>query len=170
MERYGGSKTGSRSSGVNKVFLLNTVHGLKSHNKREEEEDCWRQHALDHRAQGRGRPSNTSPPRRREPTESGDRRVTDTSEADARRFWAEQKERAMAATTPSVDTAPAGVVSVTESSDRRKSRKRERLDESPSGSSSSDGDGERKKRKEGAKKKKKTKKQKKKEKKRKGKK
>lgn len=31
---------------VNKKFLLNTVVGLKSHNRREEEEDCWRQYRL----------------------------------------------------------------------------------------------------------------------------
>ncbi|CAN0544872.1 unnamed protein product, partial [Ectocarpus sp. 12 AP-2014] len=35
------SRGGSGRAGVNKNFLLNTVHGLKSHNKREEEEDCW---------------------------------------------------------------------------------------------------------------------------------
>ncbi|CAM9164783.1 unnamed protein product [Choristocarpus tenellus] len=40
-------------SGVNKTFLLNTMMGLKSHNRREEEEDCWRQHRVQEEAKER---------------------------------------------------------------------------------------------------------------------
>lgn len=150
MERQADNRRGSRPSGVNKVFLLNTVHGLKSHNKREEEEDCWRQHALDRKAQGRDGPSNTSyPPRRREPTEAVGESAAGASEADARRFWAEQKERAMKATTPPIDATPGvggGSLPVAESGgDRLKSRKRERQDGGSGRSSSPDVDRKRKK-------------------------
>ncbi|CAM9174053.1 unnamed protein product [Hapterophycus canaliculatus] len=149
MERRGGGGAGSRPSGVNKIFLLNTVHGLKSHNKREEEEDCWRQHALGHKADRWDRPSNTAAPGRGEPKEEINETAGGISEADARKFWAEQKERAMKATTPPIDTTPAaggGSSPVAESSDRLKSRKRERLDESPGGSSDLDADRKSKKR------------------------
>jgi hypothetical protein len=31
---------------VNKAFLANTIRSVESHNRREETEDCWRQHDL----------------------------------------------------------------------------------------------------------------------------
>ena len=31
---------------VNKVYLLNTIHSVSNHNRREEESDCWRKHKL----------------------------------------------------------------------------------------------------------------------------
>jgi hypothetical protein len=34
---------------VNKVFLINTILSTESHNRKEEVEDCWRQHNLQKR-------------------------------------------------------------------------------------------------------------------------
>lgn len=103
MPREDMGRGGSGRAGVNKNFLLNTVHGLKSHNKREEEEDCWRQHGLEQRARERLLAHDANRNRPKIPADGGDTSASHTSDVDARRFWAERKERAMIATTPAID-------------------------------------------------------------------
>lgn len=119
MQWQEGSRVGGcRAGTVNKKFLINTVRGLKSHNKREEEEDCWRQHDLDQKAQQRQqRPSlshNTCRARRPEISiidTAATKASTDASEVDTREFWAEQKQRVMtAASSSSVGTAATGTI------------------------------------------------------------
>ncbi|CAM9426841.1 unnamed protein product [Ectocarpus sp. 6 AP-2014] len=107
MPRDGMNRGGSSRAGVNKNFLLNTVHGLKSHNKREEEEDCWRQHGLEQRARERLLAHDANRNRRKVPADGGDTSASHASDVDARRFWAERKERTMTATTPAIDPSAA---------------------------------------------------------------
>ncbi|CAN0114319.1 unnamed protein product [Ectocarpus sp. 12 AP-2014] len=109
MPREDISRGGSGRAGVNKNFLLNTVHGLKSHNKREEEEDCWRQHDLEQRARERLLAHDANRNRRQVPADGGDTSASHVSDVDARRFWAERKERAMTATTPAIEPNAAAV-------------------------------------------------------------
>lgn len=98
MQAQAGGRGGSHRAGVNKKFLLNTVHGLKSHNKREEEEDCWRQHDLDQKAKGRRLSRGAAgQARRKKPTDEAYGAASPVPEVDTRQFWAEQKRKAMAA-------------------------------------------------------------------------
>lgn len=100
MQVQAGGKGRSPRAAVNKKFLLNTVHGLKSHNKREEEEDCWRQHNLDQKArEGRRSRSHDAGFRARSEssTDSVHRAASPVLEADTRQFWAEQKRKAVTA-------------------------------------------------------------------------
>lgn len=85
---------------VNTKFLINTVHGIGSHNRREEVEDCWRQRRLEQRDDKQ---------RTRLSSATGDRRgellyqkaaveKAAASVGGTRTFWAEQKKRVMTAT------------------------------------------------------------------------
>lgn len=106
---------------VNKQFLLNTVAGVKSHNRREEEEDCWRQHRLQEEQQQqqyrpRARPDGSTDlrtlinqkrrqeNRKMENSVRPDNRMgssgassTNSAAGSSREFWAEAKLRAMTA-------------------------------------------------------------------------
>ncbi|CBJ31508.1 expressed unknown protein [Ectocarpus siliculosus] len=126
MPRDDMSRGGSGRAGVNKNFLLNTVHGLKSHNKREEEEDCWRQHGLEQRARERLLAHDANRNRRNVPADGGDTSASHASDVDARRFWAERKERTMTATTPAID--PSAAAAATGGSSPSVDRKRQRED------------------------------------------
>lgn len=129
MPREDMSRGGSGRAEVNKNFLLNTVHGLKSHNKREEEEDCWRQHSLEQKARERQLAHDTNRNRGKDLAEEAGTSASHASDVDARRFWAEQKERAMTAITPAIDPSAAatGQGSSPLSVDRK--RKREHSEE-----------------------------------------
>lgn len=84
--------TGSSSrAGINRQFLLSTVYGLESHNRREEENDCWRQHRLEQSLEN-GVPNATAE-RQQKTTTTAPR--AHASATCARIFWAEQKRRAM---------------------------------------------------------------------------
>lgn len=79
---------------INKKFILNTVDGMKSYNRREEEEDCWRQHRLEEEAHHRVTlPTN----RRRENNLNREvpKRTPTIHIDDERKFWADKKARAM---------------------------------------------------------------------------
>lgn len=98
MQRPGGVGATSRAV-VNTKFLINTVHGIGSHNRREEVEDCWRQRRLeqqDHKQ--RTRLSNATGDRRGElPYQKAAVEEAAASVDDTRTFWAEQKQRVMTA-------------------------------------------------------------------------
>lgn len=83
--------------GVNRQFLLNTVHGLNSHNRREEEEDCWRQHRLERESRCPGLPKGGSQSRHGGSADKESTSAAHPSTVDARRYWAEEKQRAMTA-------------------------------------------------------------------------
>lgn len=146
MQGQAGGRAGSHRAGVNKKFLLNTVHGLKSHNKREEEEDCWRQHDLDLKAQARSRSHDAACRARRErPTEEVHRAASPVPDADTRQFWAERKRKAMTAAlaTSSVGAPVDGGrwPDAAKHGDGGKSRERERSDGSADDGASLSGDG-----------------------------
>lgn len=158
MQGQAGGRGGSPRAGVNKKFLLNTVHGLKSHNKREEEEDCWRQHNLDqnkaNKANGRSRSREACRRERRDnSTDAVHEAASPISEVDTRQFWAEQKRKAMTA----LSTPPVGAPLTV---GRCKSRERARSDGSADGATLSDDDSKKKRRRKGEKKAKKKKKRK----------
>lgn len=90
MPRVTGSGAISRA-GVNRQFLLSTVYGLESHNRREEENDCWRQHRLE-QSLDNGLPNATGERQQKTTTTAPRAHASTTS---ARIFWAEQKRRAM---------------------------------------------------------------------------
>ena len=46
MRHSNGSERRNSRADVNKVYLLNTIHSISTHNRREEESDCWRKHKL----------------------------------------------------------------------------------------------------------------------------
>jgi hypothetical protein len=73
-------------SSVNKQFLLSTIVNTESHNRREEEADCWRQHLMQKRALD----GVSSPPIREKPQQvvSGGSFCNDLSE---REKWALRK-------------------------------------------------------------------------------
>eukprot|EP00904_Undaria_pinnatifida_P006618 jgi/Undpi1/3086/HiC_scaffold_15.g06460.m1 len=105
-------RTGARAV-VNTNFLLNTVHGIGSHNRREEVEECWRQRRLEQQQDHKqGNEGNATRKRQREvtyqktPIEQAVASVDDT-----RTFWAEQKQRAMAGTATGASSAMAGAIS-----------------------------------------------------------
>lgn len=165
MQGQAGGRGGSPRAAVNKNFLLNTVHGLKSHNKREEEEDCWRQHNLDQKAKEgrRGRSHDAACRARRESsTDEAQRAVSPVSEIDTRQFWAEEKRKAMtAAQAASSAGAPLeGGRPDAKHGDRCKSRERERSDGSSDEASIPDDDRKKRRRKKEEKKAKKKKKRK----------
>lgn len=99
----------SSRTGVNRKFLFNTVRGLQAHNRREEEEDCWRQYRLEENGGvsessfsesdrvSRDKDGDRSAPRREH---CPPREATGTSSHDSRKFWAEAKARAMSSTPP----------------------------------------------------------------------
>lgn len=163
MQGQARGKGESGPAGVNKNFLLNTVRGLKSHNKREEEEDCWRQHDLEQKAKSRRLSHDTS--RARRSTEETSRAADSASEAETRQFWAEQKQKAMAAATPSAGGV--GTAAVVDGmahgahGDGRERRERDRADKTDGRGKHSDEDSDasrlEKKRKRAKKKKKKRK-------------
>lgn len=99
MQRPGSTRASSRAV-VNTNFLLNTVHGIGSHNRREEVEDCWRQRRLEQQDdKPRTRLSNVTGDRQRElPYQKEALEEAAASVDGTRTFWAEQKQRAMAAT------------------------------------------------------------------------
>eukprot|EP00752_Nemacystus_decipiens_P005440 g4931.t1 len=165
MQGQVGSKGSSPRAAVNKKFLLNTVHGLKSHNKREEEEDCWRQHDLDQKAkEGRRSRSHDAAcrARRERSTDAVRRAASPVSEVDTRQFWAEQKRKAMTAAlvSPSGDAPLEGGRPDAKHGDRRMSRDRQRPDGSEDEASLSDDDRKKRKRKKGERKARKKKKRK----------
>eukprot|EP00904_Undaria_pinnatifida_P004900 jgi/Undpi1/153/HiC_scaffold_1.g00150.m1 len=103
--------TGSRAV-VNTNFLLNTVNGIGSHNRREEVEDCWRQRRLEQQDHKQGNEGNATRKRQREVTYQ--KTLIEQAVAsvdDTRTFWAEQKQRAMAGTAAGASSAMAGAIS-----------------------------------------------------------
>lgn len=124
MNRSRVSGGGSSAPEVNKKFLLNTVQSLKSHNRREEEEDCWRQHRFQsEQGQQEARPLRVSdeyPPSRFGILSRGNTStVADMPNSDARTFWAKEKERAMAPK----NNGNIGTISSNVSSDKSRSMK-----------------------------------------------
>lgn len=102
MLRRSNATTGARA-GVNRQFLVNTVRGVQAHNRREEEEDCWRLHRMqDKRSEAGvsariGSKSDYAVERAR-PSSSCDNRSDDQSASDivnSRKHWAEVKRKAM---------------------------------------------------------------------------
>lgn len=97
-----GKRPNSGVKKVNKFFLFNTVVGLKSHNRREEEEDCWRQHRLQEQQHQQRRETegldlrNLINQRR-----SGRRGAVGSASVNSREFWAEMKLRARASNSDS---------------------------------------------------------------------
>lgn len=85
---------GSSRTRINKQFILNTIDGLKSHNRREEEEDCWRQHRLEQDAHYR-MTSSASGGRQDNLDGEVPNRPPIIHVDDERKFWAETKARAM---------------------------------------------------------------------------
>ncbi|KDO33526.1 hypothetical protein SPRG_19161 [Saprolegnia parasitica CBS 223.65] len=91
------------ATNVNKGFLLNTIRGVDSHNKRQEIDQCWRKRDLEakvHRRRSRSRERrhrrrSASPDRRHRPrSASPDRRrrsPSPTRAQDERSYWAERK-------------------------------------------------------------------------------
>lgn len=109
MQRLDGVGEGSRA-GINKQFLHNTVAGLKSHNRREEEEDCWRRHRLE---QGAQIPRQSEVPGQRlhrNTTENAVSAVALISAAESRKFWAKEKRRAMITTSSATETLGATTI------------------------------------------------------------
>lgn len=165
MQGQAGGRGRIPRAAVNKKFLLNTVHGLKSHNKREEEEDCWRQHNLDQKArEGRRSRSHDAGFRARSEssTDSVHRAASPALEADTRQFWAEQKRKAV---TAAQATASSGAPLErgrpgAKHGDGCKSRGGEHSDGSADEASLSEGDRKKKRRKEKEKKAKRKKKRK----------
>lgn len=158
MQGQAGGRGGGYRAGVNKKFLLNTVHGLKSHNKREEEEDCWRQHDLDRKAHGRRLSHDASRARRESSTGAVNRAASPVPEVDARQFWAEQKRKAMTAmSTSSIGTPLVGDRPEAKHGDGCAPRERERSEGSADRANLSDGDRKKRRKKEEKKAKKKKK-------------
>lgn len=96
MQRSAGERPTSGVKRVNKNFLLNTVAGLKSHNRREEEEDCWRQHRL--QEQQHPQRGETERSDLRSLINEGRRRrssAASSASTNSREFWAEMKLRTM---------------------------------------------------------------------------
>lgn len=97
MSRVAGSGASSRA-GVNRQFLLSTVHGLKSHNRREEEKDCWRQHRLEQSLDIRLSNATGERQQKNSSTKATALQAHGSTTSD-RRFWEEQKLRAMTSRT-----------------------------------------------------------------------
>lgn len=98
MQRSGVMGASSRAV-VNANFILNTVHGIGSHNRREEVEDCWRKRRLEQDNKQRASLANATGERRLKlPYQKAAVEEAAASVEDTRTFWAEQKQRAMTAT------------------------------------------------------------------------
>lgn len=121
---------------INKKFILNTIDGLKSHNRREEEEDCWRQHRLEQEAQHRLEQEAPTRPTNRRRQHNLDQEVPNRPLVihvdDERKFWAEKKARAMTSlesagshTAPSEHSAVEAESEI-RSNEHRKGKKRKR--------------------------------------------
>eukprot|EP01036_Dinobryon_divergens_P026040 gene26043-34642_t len=80
---------------INKLFLANTIRSVESHNKREEEADCWRQHEMLYKSselrQQRRRENDFHSMERRQSINSEDRL------AEEREHWAHKKARVLSA-------------------------------------------------------------------------
>ncbi|EQC29066.1 hypothetical protein SDRG_13221 [Saprolegnia diclina VS20] len=92
------------ATNVNKGFLLNTIRGVDSHNKRQEIDQCWRKRDLEakvHRRRSRSRDRSRSRERRhrrrsssldrRHQRRSASRSPSPTRAEDERSYWAERK-------------------------------------------------------------------------------
>lgn len=102
MLRRSNATTGPRG-GVNRQFLVNTVRGVQAHNRREEEEDCWRLHRMQDKRSEVGVSAiidskSDYPVERARLGSSCDNRSDDQSASEivnSRKHWAEVKRRAM---------------------------------------------------------------------------
>lgn len=76
---------------VNRVFLTNTIQNVESHNRREEIDDCWRQHSTLKRARLPPPPTSTSSSSR-VVTRHSSQNIEISHKAEAeRQFWASRK-------------------------------------------------------------------------------
>jgi hypothetical protein len=79
---------------VNKVYLTNTIQSVESHNRREEESDCWRQQKLVKRVRDK-LPSDSQ--REMKTTISASANAMIESDNAERALWAAKKARQMSA-------------------------------------------------------------------------